>query len=383
MTSPTTSQPTLLGLGTAQPEHVMTQDDAVFLAQEICARNEDERRLVKVLYRKAGVKERRTALPHRTALEWLAAPAAVVGGVATNDPSTGETLEPEPPMHLGPTTDQRMAYYREHAPPLALRAAKAALDEAAVGTDTITHVITVSCTGFFAPGVDVALIEGLGLPRTTERIQVGFMGCHGAVNGLRAATALVAADPRRRVLLCAVELCCLHYCFQWDPLRAVGNAIFADGAAAMVIGAGDGADSRLRPAACGSYLIPNSTDAMVWDIGNYGFDMMLSPRVPDLVGEHLRGWMEPWLASHGLSIAGIGGWAVHPGGPRVLTAVEEALGLDRQATAVSRDVLSTCGNMSSPTILFIIDRLRTANIARPYVALGFGPGLAAEAALFV
>lgn len=382
MTPPVSTAPTVLGLGTAQPEHVMTQDEATFLAQEICARNDDERRLVKVLYRKAGVKERRTALPHRTALEWLAAPAAVVGAT-TNGLNDGELLEPEPPVNLGPTTDQRMAYYREHAPPLALRAAGAALVEANVAPEAITHVITVSCTGFFAPGIDVALIEGLELPRTTERIQVGFMGCHGAVNGLRAATALVAADPRRRVLLCAVELCCLHYCFQWDPLRAVGNAVFADGAAALVIGPGTDGESRLRPAASGSYLIPDSADAMAWNIGNYGFEMLLSPRVPDLVGEHLRGWMEPWLASHSLTIEQVGGWAVHPGGPRILTAVEESLGLDRSATAVSREVLSTCGNMSSPTILFILDRLRKANAPRPYVALGFGPGLAAEAALFV
>ena len=105
--------------------------------------------------------------------------------------------------------------------------------------------------------------------------------------------------------------------------------------------------------------------------------------MPDLIGEHLRPWVEQFLAKYDLTIDQVGGWAVHPGGPRVLTAVEEALGLDRTATATSREVLATCGNMSSPTILFILDRLQKANIPRPYVALGFGPGLAAEGALFV
>lgn len=373
----------VLGLGTALPENRMTQDEAVFLAQETCARNDDERRLVKALYRKAGVKQRFTALPHQVAHGWLAAPAAVGASSSAQGVDDLAIDEAEPIVHHGPTTGARMEYYREHAPALALRAAATALVEAKVAPGEITHVITVSCTGFFSPGIDAALIEGLELPRTTERIQVGFMGCHGAVNGLRAATALVEADPRRRVLLCAVELCCVHYCIDWEPLRAVGNAVFADGAAALVIGPADVDETRLRNAACGSYLIPNSADAMTWIIGDHGFEMMLSPRVPDLIGEHLRSWVEQWLAQHDLTIDRVGGWAVHPGGPRILTAVEEALGLDRTATAISREVLATCGNMSSPTILFILDRLQKSDMPRPYVALGFGPGLAAEAALFV
>ena len=374
----------ILGLGTALPENPMTQDEAVYLAQETCARNDDDRRLLKALYRKSGVKQRFTALPHRTALEWLAAPAAAVGSAISASPGESAREDDEPIVHHGPTTGARMEYYREHAPALAIRAAAAALADAKTAPGEITHVITVSCTGFFSPGVDSALIEGLNLPRTTERIQVGFMGCHGAVNGLRAATALVEADPGRRVLLCCVELCCVHYCIDWEPLRAVGNAVFADGSAALVIGppAGD-SDKRLTNAACGSYLIPNSADAMTWIVGDHGFEMMLSPRVPDLIGEHLRPWVEQFLAKYDLTIDQVGGWAVHPGGPRVLTAVEEALGLDRTATATSREVLETCGNMSSPTILFILDRLQKANIPRPYVALGFGPGLAAEGALFV
>jgi predicted naringenin-chalcone synthase len=379
MTSPR-SMPTVLGLGTALPEHSMTQDEATLLAQTICARDEKERRLVSVLFRKAGVKQRYTAVPYRTALDYVPAPESVVA--SNGSEAGGNTVAAlEAPVHLGPTTAQRMDYYREHAPPLAIRSATAALAESGVAAGEITHLVTVSCTGFFAPGIDAALIEGLGLPRTTERIQVGFMGCHGAVNGLRVAMALIAADPRRRVLLCAVELC-LHYCFEWDPLSAVGNAVFADGSASVIIGPAEDGDRRLRPSVCGSFLIPDSADAMTWDIGDHGFKMMLSPRVPDLIGAHLRSWMERWLAEQGLTIDLVGGWAVHPGGPRVLTATEEALGLDRSATAVSRDVLETCGNMSSPTILFILDRFRRMDMPRPYVALGFGPGLAAEAALF-
>src|SRR5205807_1380827 len=141
----------------------------------------------------------------------------------------------------------------------------------------ITHIITVTCTGFEAPGTDVALLAGLGLRPTTQRLQIGFMGCHGAINGLRAAQAITAADARARVLLCAVELCSLHYRFNWEPERLVANALFADGAAAIVAGgevdSPQGEPWRLK--ATGSCLIPNSQDAMSWRIGDHGFEMTL------------------------------------------------------------------------------------------------------------
>jgi predicted naringenin-chalcone synthase len=177
-------------------------------------------------------------------------------------------------------------------------------------------------------------------------------------------------------------LCSLHFCSYWEPSRFVGNAIFADGAAALVGGRSDAAE-EWRVAACGSSLIPDSTDAMSWIIGDYGFEMVLSPRVPELIQNNLRPWLEAWLGQNRLTIQDVASWAIHPGGPRILRAVEDSLKLDRAATAVSRAVLSECGNMSSPTVLFILDRLRRADAPRPCVALGFGPGLVAEATLFV
>src|SRR5262249_35076455 len=133
--------------------------------------------------------------------------------------------------------------------------------------------------------------------------------------------------------------------------------------------------------ASGACLFPDSERAMTWSIGDHGFEMTLATHVPELIAGQLRPWVEAWLGQHGLLLGDVASWAVHPGGPRILTAVEEALGLDREATAVSREVLSTCGNMSSPTVLFVIDWLRARSAPRPCVALGFGPGLAAEATL--
>ncbi len=282
----------------------------------------------------------------------------------------------------GPSTGFRMQMYTELAPALAERAASEALARSEVLPRDITHVITVSCTGFMAPGIDVELIGRLGLSPTVERTHVGFMGCHGAINGLRVARGLVAAEPQAKLLLCAVELCCIHFCTHWEPNRIVGNAVFSDGAAALV-GSGERDENEWQLAACGSCLIPESTDAMRWAVGDHGFEMTLSPRVPDLICDHLRPWLTAWLDRQGLTLGDVASWAVHPGGPRILSAVEESLDLPREATAMSREVLAEYGNMSSPTVLFILDRLRQSNAPRPCVALGFGPGLVAEAALFV
>src|SRR5262249_5687505 len=134
-------------------------------------------------------------------------------------------------------------------------------------------------------------------------------------------------------------------------------------------------------AATGSCLFPDSETAMTWSIGDHGFEMTLSPRVPDLLGTHLRPWLEAWLAQHDLGLHGVGSWAIHPGGPRILLAIGQALGLPRSATLVSRQVLAECGNMSSATLLFILDSLQRAGAPRPCVALGFGPGLVVEALL--
>jgi predicted naringenin-chalcone synthase len=285
--------------------------------------------------------------------------------------------------HQGPSIRARMHKYESDSLPLAVEAAQAALENAESPAGRITHLVTVSCSGFAAPGVDIALIKQLGLAPTVQRTHVGFMGCHGALNGLRVARALTESDPSARVLLCAVELCSLHYHYGWNNEQLVANALFADGAAAIVGEAQPRAEGGAWSiAATGSCVIPDSEDAMTWRIGDNGFEMSLSARVPELIGTHLRGWLETWLAENGLALGDVQSWAVHPGGPRILGSVVKALELDRDAVAVSREILQNHGNMSSPTLLFILQRLRQSDAPRPCVALGFGPGLVAEATLF-
>ena len=253
----------ILGLGTAVPDHVMSQKDALEMAQAICQVDDRQRRLMNVLYRKSGVTNRQTCLPHRMGLKWLPKEPQQLPQEpsARNGDSDGPASAPKT---MGPTTGERMQFYEEHAFPLARQAAERALQEARVRPAEISHIVTVSCTGFYSPGVEIQLIQQLGMRRTTERVNVGFMGCHGALNGLRVARSLAAQQPNANVLLCAVELCCLHYRFQWDPEQFLGNALFGDGAAAVVIGPSATPSKSWRIAATGSCLIPDSLDAMSW-----------------------------------------------------------------------------------------------------------------------
>lgn len=348
----------ILGIGTASPPYSIGQEEAAELAKGLCCRTEKEADWLGALYRRTQIRTRRAVLPSLF---------------------VGKTSE----LDRGPTTRERMERYAEEATPLALEAAHRALIEADLDAKKITHVITVSCTGFRAPGFDVALIKNLALSGKAARTHVGFMGCHGALNGLRIARALAESEPHARILLCAVELCSLHFFYGWDPEKVVANGIFSDGAAALVMGRGRlNSRDTWQMRASGAFLFPDSEEAMSWQIGDHGFEMTLSPRVPELIQEHLCPWLSDWLLENSLTLRDIRSWAVHPGGPRILDAVESALGLGRSETAVSREILSEYGNMSSPTLLFILERLRREKALRPVVALGLGPGLQAETALF-
>lgn len=360
----------ITGIGTATPPRVAIQSEAAELAPRYCRTDDRGARMLRLLYRKSGVEQRHTA--------------AVRGETGPLADRVPYFPIPTDDADRGPTTGERMGWYADEAPGLAHLAAERALAAAETAPDEITHLVTVSCTGFDSPGVDAHLIETLGLSRGVARTHVGFMGCHGALNGLRTAGAYAGADPNARVLVCAVELCSFHFAYGWDEEMLVANTLFADGAAAVVgRGSSPGEPSSAPWAieAHASFLMPDSTDAMTWSIGDHGFRMTLSAQVPELIGRHLRGWLDSWLAGHGLTTAQVGSWAVHPGGPRILDAVRETLDIDESELVTSRQVLQEYGNMSSPTVLFILERMMRADRPRPCVALAFGPGLVVEAAL--
>lgn len=344
----------LRGIGTATPRFELEQGRAAEIAAGLMVLSERRGRALGALYAQSGVETRRTMIAEGGATDFF-----VRGGT---DPTTGERIE----------------RYRAVAPVLAAEACVDCFERAGVLAGSVTHLVVVSCTGFHAPGVDFELIRRLGLSSRVQRTMVGYMGCHGAVNGLRVAAAIAGSDPAAVVLVCCVELCSVH--FQYEPVAGAvtANALFGDGAAAcLVTGRGEG--PRLR--AFGANMFEDSQDEMGWRIGDHGFVMSLSARVPALLEAGVGDWVDAWLGEQHMSRGDVGSWAVHPGGPRIVEGVRLALGLDHNAVADALDVLRTHGNMSSPTILFIIRRMLERGAVLPMVALAFGPGLAGEALL--
>ncbi len=354
------------------PEQTILQTDAARLAQGWGV-SQRWNRMLPALYRKSGVRRR----------------SSVLLGPPNDDVFARQSFYrvATPGDSLGPTTAERMQAYEAHAGQLLHRAACEVVDEMQGGRESITHLVTVSCTGFCAPGIDYQLVESLGLSPHVERVHVGFMGCHGLINGIRVATALVQADPRARVLVGAVELCSLHQQYSEDSEQLVASALFSDGAACLLVEAGT--EEQEASAASGweivsslSCRLSQTADLMAWKIGNHGFQMTLSPRIPSVIQAELYQPLTDWLAEQKLSPRDVRGWAVHPGGPRVIDAVGESLGLETSQLQPSREVLAEFGNMSSPTVLFILQRLNPpVELGEHVVMLGFGPGLQVEALL--
>ncbi len=283
----------------------------------------------------------------------------------------------------GPTTSARLAIFRQFAGSLAMEASAQAIDRAGLGASEVTHIVTASCTGGDAPGVDQAIVRGLGCSVDVERTHLGFMGCHAAINALRVARAIAESDEGACVLVCCVELCTLHFQYGARMDGQVANALFADGAAAAVVRRAAASEPALfEIKGTASRIFEGSEDAMAWVVGDHGFEMTLSARTPVLLRDRVPGWVSAWLGREGLGVGDIAGWAIHPGGPRVLDEVSGALGLGEDAADASRAVLREHGNMSSATVLFVLERMSRAMRGREMCcAMAFGPGLAAEGLL--
>lgn len=381
------------GLAVATPTGQIAQADAAKLAQQLSPVSSG--RGLDALYRLTGVKNRHSVLLH----EPPRTPHSSDDGDDSIPKVTQSFYEPAlADADFGPTTATRMQCYEAEASRLAVAAARSALNDAACPAGAVTHLVTVSCSGFAAPGFDLALLRELELPAQTQRTHVGYMGCHGAINGLRVAQAFAASQLDAVVLLCAVELCSLHHQYHAAADQLVANALFADGAGAVVLrnrpseNGAAGSDDRQNMSHgtdragwtllnTDSTVIPGTEDLMSWRIRDHGFQMTLSPRVPEIIERDLRPWLTRWLSQSGLSLEDIRSWAIHPGGPRVVQACGHALNLTAEQIAPSLSVLADFGNMSSPTVLFILDRLRHQHATGPCVTLAFGPGLTIEAAL--
>jgi predicted naringenin-chalcone synthase len=290
---------------------------------------------------------------------------------------------------LSPSTKVRNDVFAEQGTRLFVEAAGKAL-RAAEGIEAadITHLVTVSCTGFFNPGPDYKIVRALGLAPAVQRYHLGFMGCYAAFPALRAAKSFCEADPEAVVLVVSAELCTLHVRSSNDPDTIMGSSLFADGAAAAVVTARD-------LAAPGPYfeldhfetvLTPVGEESMAWNIGDEGFEMVLGTYVPHIIDEHITGALAPLLARDGWDrpYREIEHWAIHPGGRSILDKVEAKLGLTEKQLVPARETLRDYGNMSSATVLFVLKHILDQPFAggrERVCAMAFGPGLTVETGL--
>ncbi len=360
----------LESIATANPQYRRTQKFAAGFMQRVESQPAAIRRRLPQIYAGSGIDFRYTCIEDyvREQADWDFFPR-------------NWALNP------APSTARRNKKYREAAVPLAETVARDALAQADLLPGEITHVIAVSCTGFFAPGLDIELVKRLGLRPDTQRAVIGFMGCYAAFNALRVAHGFCQSQPGARVLMVCVELCTLHFQASQTLESAVVNALFSDGAAAAVLTSRSESEARSGLAYMDNHCLldDDSMDFMTWDVGDTGFDMGLSSRVPSVIARHMKPFIETVLDRNGLATVDF--WAIHPGGRAIVEKAQEELGLSDEAIHDSLEVLRLHGNMSSPTILFVLQRILARHQATKRgigtgLAMAFGPGLTIEGCLW-
>mgnify|MGYP002622890494 CR=1 FL=1 len=355
----------LLGIGTAVPAWRLDQTDTALRVAEALRDDPGAARWARRIFRQQGIDSRYTCEPNLLR----------EAGSCRYFPRSREEA---------PGTAERMDIYRREALPLARLAAERALEDSGTPPEAVTHLITTSCTGQYLPGLDAELVRALGLPMGISRVPLTFVGCAAGLKaiGLARQFAAAAGGADARALVVCVELCTLHFQPSGDREELFAASLFGDGASACVVGAPNEGDAVVfRLGEPRSVLLSGGEADMTWNIGPYGFELMLSANVPKRIREFLPAAIGP-LAAGGTAPAL---WAIHPGGRGIIDAVEEACGLAAEQTRPSREVLRKYGNMSSAAILFVMDELRREQGGRADgggprsgMAVAFGPGLAAE-----
>ncbi|MCJ8012416.1 type III polyketide synthase [Paenibacillus sp. KQZ6P-2] len=352
----------IIGIGTSIPPYRLEQNEVFHRIEASCKKDSDVMRWARRIFRQCGVDTRYTCEPD------------------FQEEAGSCRYLPDHDGGIVPTTSERMEVYRKASVPLAAQAAREAIAEAKLDPSSITHLMTVSCTGQFLPGLDTLLVKELGLSLRINRIPLIFQGCSAGLKAIQLAKGIVESCPSHNVLVVCVELCTIHFQPPASREALFGASFFGDGASACVISSAASGHEHIFELGKGhSVLIPESEDEMLWKVGDHGFDLYLSPAIPKLLKTFLREEVE--LLSEGRALPPL--WAVHPGGRGIVDAVQEMFQLDDSQVAYSRNILKNFGNLSSATILFVLKEMRNNLIERGTeqadgVSLAFGPGLTAE-----
>jgi alpha-pyrone synthase len=360
----------LKSIGTAVPQFKNVQQDIAHFMAEAAGMTQEEKNVMTTLYRASGIGNRHSVIPD----------FGRKNGDYTFFPNT-PNLEPFP------TVRDRMQLYEREALPLALKAVGNCFEALEnFKPKSITHLITVSCSGMYAPGLDIELVEKLSLNRSVQRTSINFMGCYAAFNGLKIADAICKSNSEAKVLLICVELCTIHYqkSKEWD--QVLSNALFSDGAAAVLIDNEKPVSGKaLMLDAFHCDLAPEGKNDMAWHIGDFGFEMILSSYIPNLIKNGIAKLTSDLLKNLELESDEIDFYAIHPGGKKILEAIEAELKIEKFKNRYAHQVLREYGNMSSPTVLFVLKEImkevKNSDHEKNILSFAFGPGLTMESML--
>jgi predicted naringenin-chalcone synthase len=355
-------------IGIANPDNRIAQNDIYHFMVNAFGLDATNAARLKSIYAHSGIDHRYSVIPDFGAV----------------DPSQYTFFKQSADLEPFPGTKERLEVYEKEAIAIAIKAVKnclAGFDEGIL--PQITHLITVSCTGMHAPGIDIELVEKLPLNRDTERTCINFMGCYGAINALKVSDYICRANPEAKVLIVSVELCTLHFQKANTLDNWVANSLFSDGAAAVLV------ENTANRSGTGTYFslknfytefVTEARDDMGWHVGNTGFEMILTSKVSKQIKKNIRALTDRFLHKVKVDAGQITAYAVHPGGRKILEAVETALELPEESNAFAYQTLQEYGNMSSATILFVLQKMLAAQNLKEQkiMSFAFGPGLTVE-----
>lgn len=335
--------------------------DILSFMQNVYALGATEARKLRFMYSQSGISQRYSVLSDysKPLSEWKFYPQT-------------ENLEPFPSL------EQRMAVYQKGAPVLSVDAVRDCLNHIH-HPKNITHLITVSCTGMSAPGLDLQLIELLGLEKTIFRTSINFMGCYAAIHAMKIGDVICKTDKNAQVLIVCTELCTLHFQREATMDNMASSLLFGDGSAALLMMHDEAKEEGLFIENFYSEINPKGKRDMAWELSSYGFLMTLSGYVPQLIEEDFRAIADRTLDKEGASVKDVSHWCIHPGGKRILQAIHKSLGFTNGQLQSSYEVLNEVGNISSATILFVLKKIMAEkkNVKKLFGA-AFGPGLTVE-----
>jgi len=358
----------ITSIGVANPHHKFAQSTIADFMVRAMQLNESEARKLKALYRATGIESRYSVLEdygRHDQFEFY---------------SNTNNLEPFP------STSKRLELFRKHAAALSKQSVESCLSKITnFNVDEITHLIVVSCTGLYAPGLDIDLIKTVKLNPSVERTCINFMGCYAAFNALKLADTFCNSKQNAKVLIVCTELCSIHFQKDNNEDNWLANSLFADGSAALLVESNSRKGLNLKPESFYCDLAINGEQDMAWSVGDLGFEMKLSSYIPEIIRSGIKTLTQSLLDRVSQKLKNVSYFAIHPGGKRILEVIEEELAMNKEQNKYAYDVLKRFGSMSSPTVLFVLNEicgtLNGVDDGKDILSFAFGPGLTLESML--